>query len=72
MSDELTYQEHEIAILNKEKLHYFEKYEELLSRKCSNCKYLRDCDVRFAIVDTIINREFLKDFSCSLWEKKDD
>ena len=59
--------EQEIAILNKEKLHYFNKCQELEERKCKTCDSRTGCAyMRMAYVRGEDN------FSCSLWSKQDD
>ena len=69
--------EQEIAILNKEKLHYFNKCQELEERKCETCKhiYQGECE---AINDWDCHNDEPanwsppNDFSCNLWSKRDD
>ena len=63
----------EIAILNKEKLHYFNKLQELAERTCSNCKDYKwkkaICSIAYHVFDNcpMMNDE---NFSCSQWVKK--
>ena len=59
----------EIAILNKEKLHYFNKCQELEERKCYNCAADVETNGYCHSLDTTVHYDT---FSCSLWEKRDD
>ena len=63
--------EQEIAILNKEKLHYFNKCQELAERKCETCKYINNQECPIDDYWAEIFRNTSK-FSCSLWSKQDD
>ena len=59
-----------MSVLSGMKQIWNEMQQEFNSRTCKKCKHNNSCEMQYVLREGVINVNFLKDFGCNKFERK--